>query len=525
MTIKEIKFVRVAAGSNRSIGLWGSGDNCTSNSRKHAYGGRTNMGLRQKAGRTSATKDYLIELPDGILSEIISRLTLKEAVRTSILSKSWRSIWTCHSHLLFDSVNILGNRIYSKSISCCQSESDRQLQRHHFVEKVDHLMHQRQRGLKIDSLAIRFHLGQEFAPHISEWIQCAFGKGVENIDVDLSEWSSFKIDSVPVDELERYIVPCSLLAASNKRCTLKHLQLAFCSLFSVPSSGSLASLISIKLQDVNINDQQLENFLLICSSLEKMSLHACNNLVKLKFSYPKVRLKILSIRNCFRLESIELGAHNLTTFEYTGELTTFSFKHAPRLAEVYLSFTGQNRQDGVNSALTRFAHDIPHLQTLNLVSVLAMKTLKLPNKVVNFTNVQAFILTVFPFHDEDKFDWIIYILKAFPLLCSFQLNLFSPSYIRKSNILPRHLPECPHMHLTKLEINGFCGSPHEIELLKYLLDNLIELGELVINPCQKVFNGFNSWDFEEASNSHNFRQEVIEWFHKFVPPTIQLHTL
>ncbi|CDO98687.1 unnamed protein product [Coffea canephora] len=483
------------------------------------------MGLHQKFTRTTATKDFLGVLPDGILSKIISRLTLKEAVRTSILSKSWRAIWTSHPCLLFDSASILGNKIHSKSMSCCFGEPDRQLQRLHFVEKVDHLMHQRRRGLRIDSLAIYFHLGKEFASHISEWIECAFAKGAEIIDLDLSESCSFKVDNVPLAEFERYTFSCSLLASPNVRCTLKHLRLTCCNFDSVPTPGSLASLTTAELRDVNISDQQLENFLLTCLRLENLSLLACTNLVKLKFSCPKFRLKILSIQNCPRLDSIELGPESLTTFEYTGELATFSFKYAPRLTDMYLSFTGHNRQDGVSSALSRFACDIPHLRTLNLVSVLGMKTPELPDKVLNFTNVQELILTVFPFHDEDKFDWIIYVLKTFTSLRSLQLNLFSPSYIRKSNISPRQLPECTHRHLTKLEINGFYGSPHEIELLEYLLDNLVELGVLFINPCRKIYKRFNRWDSEVASNSHKIRPEVVEWIHDNVSPTIQLHVL
>ena len=41
------------------------------------------------------------ELPDSVLSDIISFLPTKEAIRTSILSKKWEYLWTSIPKLRF----------------------------------------------------------------------------------------------------------------------------------------------------------------------------------------------------------------------------------------------------------------------------------------------------------------------------------------------------------------------------------------------------------------------------------------
>ncbi|XP_052206470.1 F-box/FBD/LRR-repeat protein At1g13570-like [Diospyros lotus] len=479
------------------------------------------MGRQQKVAKLTTKKDQLIELPDGVLSTIISMLTLREAVRTSILSKQWRYIWTCHADLWFDSAKVLGNRAYSTSISNCQPESDRILQRLKFVERVDRFMHLRSKGTKIDSLTIHFHLGKDSAPHLDQWISCAITKGVENIDLDLSESCSFKMDYSSSSPLEKYKFPYWLLASTGKNCSVKHLKLASCSL-SPRCSCNLTSLTNIQLQGVNISDQQLESLISSCSCLEELSLHQCSDLVSLKFAGPNIQLKLLRVKECFRLQKMELCAENLVLFEYIGNFISFCFKNVPKLAAAFLSFTGEGRLEGGTFALTRFASDLPELVTLNLVLILTMKIIKLPEDAPKFINVKQLVLTIFPFNDDDDLLWISYLLKAFPLLHKLQLNLFCPSFIIPRDN-QRNLPGCPHWHLTDLEINGFYGNQHEVELVKYLINNLVELKVLAVGPCQKVYRGCHNWVHHEAASWYKLRKESVRrWLHSVIPPTVHL---
>lgn len=102
-------------------------------------------------------------------------------------------------------------------------------------------------------------------------------------------------------------------------------------------------------------------------------------------------------------------------------------------------------------------------------------------------------------------------------------QLFCANFIKQPKEIERVLRNCPHYHLSELEINGFYGNHHEQVLLKYLLDNLVELKVLAVSPCQKVYSGFNTWVYEEANSWYKDRMESIcDWLDAVVPPTVRL---
>ncbi|XP_047315912.1 F-box/FBD/LRR-repeat protein At1g13570-like [Impatiens glandulifera] len=120
------------------------------------------------------TNDYIRELPNDILRMIPGKLDLKDAVKTSILSKRWKYIWINHPDLVFNHLNVFG----------------------------------------LD----RKKLAKDSVGADNMWISCALRKGVETIDLDFLKLHSIYLSS---SFQKCYNFPW-LLTISEDKGTLKH---------------------------------------------------------------------------------------------------------------------------------------------------------------------------------------------------------------------------------------------------------------------------------------------------------------
>ncbi|KAM7463294.1 hypothetical protein LguiA_031415 [Lonicera macranthoides] len=67
--------------------------------------------------------DRISELPEGILVNIVSLLTIEEAARTSILSHGWKKLWTFSpGSLNFDGSKVLEEIIFSRNYGLLEPE-------------------------------------------------------------------------------------------------------------------------------------------------------------------------------------------------------------------------------------------------------------------------------------------------------------------------------------------------------------------------------------------------------------------
>ncbi|XP_047311229.1 F-box protein At4g22280-like [Impatiens glandulifera] len=528
-------------------------------------GGHKTVELKEK-------KASLNDLSDDSLSEIICMLDMKDAVKTSILSKRWRYIWANNVvDLKFNHFNILGLR----SIPDKEKWVGLELV---FVTTVDKIMMQRSQGSrnKINSFCIQFPLGPRFSSLIDGWIEFVVANNVETIDLDLS--SNLR--------LERYNFSLLKAVSNNEIGTLKHLRLTRCNFKGRSRSPKFGSLISIQLESVNIGSFQLAKVLESCPLLEELTLDTCLNLTQLTIntyllknlslincsklkeivvtnapnlvylqltgvlinsfqvrrfinccplleelilnSCPRLRyleilesnnspLKYLYMMSCRKLTELELCADLLHTLEFYDMSEWFTVLKTTRLVNIFIG-----EDVDIEHPLTRLLHDIPWLENLILASYHPLNFFFANDPVPTLSLRRLVIHVNLCDNDKDALLYVSYILKAFPLLETLELNFRNlDKFDNEENMT---FEKCPNGAITKLEMNGFSGSVGEVNVLMYLLENLTGLRELAIGSSFKRYYSFNRWvnDLPYNTTNEQWFHCNSEWLRTIVPLSVHL---
>lgn len=274
--------------------------------------------------------DYISMLPDHIIADILSRLTITEAARTSILSVRWRHLWRFFSGFLdFDGSSNLEELedIWYMDSKLISEERDK------FRSCVDQVMKSLQNST-IEGLRICFDMGNE--SHIVDgWVQFAIQRKVKRLELDLF------ISSLNQNGHKPFVVP-SLLNFTRFR-----------------------SLHVLRLSNVDVSEELLEYFLSSCLSLETLAI-CLRSLMSLKVSNTS-SLKQLEIIRCHNLKSLEISAKNLVSLKYFGYDISIHYKHIPNLREI--SFKGPLVDRVFRDFFHLSSYDHSQLKVLEIESV------------------------------------------------------------------------------------------------------------------------------------------------------------
>ena len=243
------------------------------------------------------------ELPDEILVSILSRLTLGEAVRTSVLSKRWRYVWTCIPALNFDAKE----ELFHFYLISCRDE-------YKYSKWVSGVLAQH-RGPNVDEFRVCFDLDKASSSHIDRWIEFALSNRVHSIDLSLYDF----------------------LTPSPRKCYRLHHRVLGMGLKNSSSNifVGFKSLKTLSLKAVKVDDEAIEYFLSNCPLLERLSLHFIFALRNLKVVGRSLLLRHLEVVKCCEVKTIEICDTNLISFTYGGKKPKMMLlKNAPKLVEV-----------------------------------------------------------------------------------------------------------------------------------------------------------------------------------------------
>ncbi|GMI77278.1 hypothetical protein like AT5G02700 [Hibiscus trionum] len=289
--------------------------------------------MNNQGCKRMASEDKITTLPDDILLTILSLLTFKEAVATSILSRRWQYLWTSRPnlHIRYEDVVLKDDRddVYFRQSGKVHGD---------YKDKCIQMVNQVLRGRKgreLQEFGIHYPLLKSSASHIDLWVAFAIAIGVSKLELNFSPYPCL----IPLSLNKNYLIPLDLF---NKAKEMDPYLVQLEHAFFIPTSSlnvqnCFKSLRELILKFVDLTDEHFEAILSNCTSLECLHLHESNRLVNVKHTVPHMKLKCLEIFHCRNLQKVEVFAPNLVSFKYRGSKIHIFVKDAKQLFNLCIS--------------------------------------------------------------------------------------------------------------------------------------------------------------------------------------------
>jgi hypothetical protein len=385
-------------------------------------------------------------LPVHLVSRILSCLPTKEAVKTSILSKRWRFLWTTISNLDFSDRNEV-----DPSFKVVEGTENRKK----FIKYVSNVLLQLYPTNSIDKLSIYLKVYRNVLLQIKNWISCAAQRNVKDLDLSLQAYS--RID------VSRQLYDCKSLQA---------LRLNFGLHLKIPKQGFVfPNLKSLSLESVSIsgipgaeNSPCFPKLVTLCLKLVK---YVGNNDCVMKL-----------IRNCPLLKDLTIHRvveRNLSNVDMC----------IPQLTTVYLAcgYVGECFESNVQieapiktlkvkSWKPPYIFIVKNPDSLIRAELCSDGYLLHPNEYYNFQpEQQGKVLKLLETVDKVKY---------------LSLDLHTMHAIKVSKIkLPLFA------NLIQLEVSLYCK---DLYMLESFLNNTINLQKLVVTKiCRKCLGDDGRW--------------------------------
>ncbi|KAL8039813.1 hypothetical protein ABFX02_10G060900 [Erythranthe guttata] len=220
--------------------------------------------------------DRISKLPDDILVDVISRLSLKEAGRTSVLSPRWKNVWKHTPFLNFDADDVL-----QKIMEHHSSKDLIKIEAPKYVEWVNSVV-RAHKSPTLKEFKIRFHLDNKYESSITQWLEFAFSKQVERLELNHENFVNLN---------EYYCLP------------------------DFSSFASCKSLKALSLVSVHVTDGAVEFFLRNCPLLEELVVCCSHKILDLEVCGPSLVLKHLDLQHSYDFRMLKICAPFLTSLK------------------------------------------------------------------------------------------------------------------------------------------------------------------------------------------------------------------
>ncbi|BFG42124.1 hypothetical protein CerSpe_283980 [Prunus speciosa] len=381
--------------------------------------------------------DRFSDLPSDVIEKILSRLPIREAARTSVLSSNWRYRSAMLRHLVFD--------------DRCVST-----QKHiTFVDIVDHVL--------------LGHIGPIHKFRLSH------RGGLANWDID--RWilhlsrNSIKEVILRNSRLGRYRIPSYLFSCQD----IIHLELLLCVLKPPPTFKGFRNLKSLVIEHVILAQDVFQNLIACCPLLEKLTL------LSPKFTHLKI------------------DAPNLQFLYVEGVFEDVTFENTLNLTDVCISI--YPRVDGRtwvcdNSNLVKFLVQLPLIQRLkggryflqNLVVGSLSPKLPEPCLYLKFLSIMV------NFNDPTEVLTVLCLLRSSPAVQELEISA-APALEELDFYAHQEVQAAlselnslygnwifPFTQLRLVKISNISDVKTELDFIRFLLLNSPVLKKMIVTP-------------------------------------------
>ncbi|XP_073151366.1 uncharacterized protein [Henckelia pumila] len=412
--------------------------------------------------------DKISQLPDDALVAIISRLTWREAIATSILSTRWRHLYTYITRLSYSTLHP-SERSKDKYFQQLQEKEFSK----HMNETYDFFASNKD-PLFLEEF--KLHIPCLKGGNIKRLLPLVLEKEVESIDIRII----YHNKAMP----GYYTFP---------RKTLINRKGGDLGLFP-----GLKSLRKLSLRSLHVDDRDVELFVSNCAVLEHLSIVGSYRLEKVSL-VGHSKLKCLEISSSRNLVSIEvhdmINLVSLTCYKiqhrYSHPEYSIFLQNVPKLVE----FNASDQRHVLGHILPGIASPVlDQLLHINVVSTEISNHCILPPLPV-LNNLKHLKLQVNCMDGSRAFLHDFPRYWRCPSLQKLEIKLLWMSfevYDDGYHALLKDLHETgmstikPRSHLKEVTLSGCIGSPVDLSLLFIIIKQAVALETLIVEPCQQT---------------------------------------
>ncbi|XP_071735766.1 F-box/FBD/LRR-repeat protein At1g13570-like [Rutidosis leptorrhynchoides] len=384
-----------------------------------------------KASKFAPENDFISRMPENVITDILDRLPIKQAVRTDILSRNWRYKWTTLTQLEFGQ-SFFKNSIGPDGKNVCDMRLSRLLL--HFKAPIKKFDLYIPYGYTVDV--------EEF----NNWILFVSKKELQEINI-------FHYTTTPLK------LPSQLFTCME----LKHMKLRFCAFQFLHSFCGFPNLLSLELDRVKFGSTACGNFIAQCPLLEILKIVDNEKTGEVKFDVlaKLVNLKVLCLSMCV--------LDNTTPLTSSGIIQLLCL--LPKLQELDLNFS-------------RFKFitddDEPYVE------------LKIPNA---FPCLKNLTLSQVDFGCYDSVSFVIEMICGSPTLQKLRIMVTYKNNFRAFLYpsLDFDCNKKRKLQLKNVVIDECKGTANEALLIKYILACSPLLKKIVINPFYTQDDRYKFW--------------------------------